>query len=171
MDTHTYMYESFGFLLFTTGYKRYTNSILFPLSLRHIKSIIVLSSYRWLNLYATIIHTLYNKITTFLILIFASPKEVKDPNIHSASTSSTSSFRHAAYTKGLSIFVNLHVRIYTGFFLVALSLLVYAVSVPSVGVAIAMGYVMGIGDATAQSGIYVSCCSCVCVNPSLLLYV
>jgi hypothetical protein len=47
--------------------------------------------------------------------------------------------------------------------LVALSLLVYAVSVPSVGVAIAMGYVMGIGDATAQSGIYVSCCLFVCV--------
>ena len=117
-------------------------------------------------------YTHYNKITTFLILIFASPKEVKDPNINSAAlTSSTSSLRHAAYTKGLSIFVNLHVRIYTGFFLVALSLLVYAVSVPSVGVAIAMGYVMGIGDATAQSGIYVSCCLFVCVNPSLLLYV
>ena len=106
-----------------------------------------------------IIYTTRNiQITTFLILIFASPKEVKDPNLNSltASTSSTSSIRHAAYTKGLSVFVNLHVRIYTGFFLVALSLLVYAVSVPSVGVAIAMGYVMGIGDATAQSGIYVS---------------
>lgn len=94
---------------------------------------------------------------------------MKDPNLNSltASTSSTSSIRHAAYTKGLSVFVNLHVRIYTGFFLVALSLLVYAVSVPSVGVAIAMGYVMGIGDATAQSGIYVSC---VCES-FLLLYI
>lgn len=119
-----------------------------------------------------IIHTTRNiQITTFLILIFASPKEVKDPNLNSltASTSSTSSIRHAAYTKGLSVFVNLHVRIYTGFFLVALSLLVYAVSVPSVGVAIALGYVMGIGDATAQSGIYVSYV-CVCVKPFLLLY-
>lgn len=38
----------------------------------------------------------------------------------------------------------------------AISLLVYAVAIPSVNVAIAMGYVMGIGDATAQSGIYVS---------------
>jgi hypothetical protein len=38
----------------------------------------------------------------------------------------------------------------------AISLLVYAISIPSVNVAIAMAYVMGIGDATAQSGIYVS---------------
>lgn len=122
-----------------------------------------------------IIYTTQNiQITTFLILIFASPKEVKDPNLNSltASTSSTSSIRHAAYTKGLSVFVNLHVRIYTGFFLVALSLLVFAVSVPPVGVAIAMGYVMGIGDATAQSGIYVSyVCVCVCVKPFLLLFI
>ncbi len=35
-------------------------------------------------------------------------------------------------------------------------MLIYAVSIPSVNVALAMGYVMGIGDATAQSDIYVS---------------
>ncbi len=34
------------------------------------------------------------------------------------STNSSSSIWHAAYTRGLSVFLNLHVRIYVGFLLV-----------------------------------------------------
>jgi hypothetical protein len=46
------------------------------------------------------------------------------------------------------------------YFILAVPLLVFAVVYPTAGIATALSFIVGVGDATAQSGIFVSFVSC-----------
>eukprot|EP00984_Skeletonema_dohrnii_P022518 scaffold11644_cov72-Skeletonema_dohrnii-CCMP3373.AAC.1 len=100
----------------------------------------------------------YSPITTFAVLAVASPKEIKETtpteNPKAPPIRSQSSL-YETFTKGVkSAVLDLHARIYIGLLLEAVPLLVFAIIYPTIGVATALSFIVGIGDALAQSGIF-----------------
>lgn len=93
-------------------------------------------------------------ITTFFILAFASPKEVKEDAGEDPAIRRKSSF-YEAFTKNAQTSLGtLNFRIYLGFFLEGMPLLVFAIIYPSELQAIILSSIVGIGDSLAQSGIF-----------------
>jgi len=99
-------------------------------------------------------YTLFKKSSHLFIRHSSAPKEVVEEEIDHTKPRRKSSL-YEAFTKGAKTSLgSLSVRIYVGFFFEGLPLLIFAIIYPTEMQAIALSFIVGIGDSLAQSGIF-----------------